>query len=218
MKRIPLIVALTGGIGSGKSSVANMLQEMGASIVDTDEIAHRLTASSAPGAAAIREQFGAHYLLADGALDRARMRELVFADPAAKQKLEAILHPMIRTAVAAAVDAATGPYFVIVVPLLIETGAYRNLADRILVVDCSAEVQIARVMQRSGLAADAVQAIMNSQVGREERLRHADDIVRNEGDLAALRAEVQSLHRRYLALASAARIPPTPPLVVKNVK
>ena len=129
------------------------------------------------------------------------MRELVFSDPAAKQKLEAILHPMIRAEVNAAVKDAHAPYVVIVVPLLIETGAYRDLAQRTLVVDCSEEQQITRVMQRSGLTTGAVRAIMANQVSRAERLAHADDLVRNEADVVALRAGVVALHRKYLELA-----------------
>ena len=198
---MPLVIALTGGIGSGKSTVASILGELGAAIIDTDAIAHRLTAPGQPGARAIGEQFGADYLRADGALDRDRMRQLVFSDPAAKKKLEAILHPMIRAEVNAAVHAAHAPYVVIAVPLLIETGAYRDLAQRILVIDCSEQQQMARVIQRNGLTAEAAQAIMASQVSRAERLRHADDVVRNETDLALLRADVVALHRRYLELA-----------------
>ena len=198
---MPLVIALTGGIGSGKSTVASILGELGAPIVDTDAIAHRLTAPGQPGARAIGKQFGAGYLRADGALDRDRMRQLVFSDPAAKKKLEAILHPMIRSEVNAAVRAAHAPYVVIVVPLLIETGAYRDLAQRILVIDCSEQQQMARVLRRNGFTADAAQAIMASQVSRAERLGHADDVVSNETDLAALRADVVALHRSYLDLA-----------------
>ena len=198
---MPLVIALTGGIGSGKSTVAAILGELGAAIIDADEIAHRLTAPGQSGARAIGEQFDTGYLRADGALDRDRMRQLVFSDPAAKKKLEAILHPMIRAEVKAEVRASQAPYVVIVVPLLIETGAYRNLAQRILVVDCSEQQQVARVMKRNGFTAEAAQAIMASQVSRAERLGHADDVVRNETDLAALRADVVALHRRYLDLA-----------------
>ena len=135
------------------------------------------------------------------------MRQLVFSDPAAKKKLEAILHPMIRAEVDAAVRAAHAPYAVIVVPLLIETGAYRDLAQRILVVDCSEQQQMARVIQRGGLTAAAAQAIMASQVSRAERLGYADDVVRNETSLAALRADVIALHRRYLDLAQGGSSP-----------
>ncbi len=204
---MPPVIALTGGIGSGKSTVASMLGELGACIVDTDAIAHRLTAPGQPGARAIGEQFGAGYLRADGALDRDRMRQLVFSDAAAKKKLEAILHPMIRAEVNAAVRAAQAPYVVIVVPLLIETGAYRDLARRILVVDCSEQQQLARVIKRNGFTAEAAQAIMASQASRAERLGHADDVVRNETGLAALRANVAALHRRYLDLAQGGSSP-----------
>jgi len=210
---MPLVVALTGGIGSGKSSVAAILQELGAVVIDTDEIAHRLTAAGQSGALAVREKFGARFLRADSALDRDRMRELVFADPAARRKLEAILHPLIRAQVAVEVSAAAkrapASYIVIVVPLLIETGAYRDLVQRILVVDCSEELQIARAARRSGLGAAAVRAIIASQTSRVERLAHADDIVSNESDLAALRAAVIALHHKYLELARA-DVPPPP--------
>jgi dephospho-CoA kinase len=203
---MPLVIALTGGIGSGKSSVAGILAELGAAVIDTDEIAHRLTAAGQPGARAVAEHFGAAYLGADGALDRDRMRELVFADRQARQKLEAVLHPMIRAAVgvemAAVAKRGEAPYVVIVVPLLIETGAYGNLARRVLVVDCDEQQQVARVSRRSQLAATAVQAIMATQASRAERLRHADDIVRNDGDLAALRSAVEALHLKYLGLAA----------------
>ncbi len=204
---MPLVIALTGGIGSGKSSVAAILRELGAAVIDTDEIAHRLTAPGQPGARAIGEQFGSGYLRADGALDRDRMRDLVFSAPAAKKKLEAILHPMIRAEVDAAVQAVHTPYVVIVVPLLIETGAYRNLARRVLVVDCGEEQQVARVTRRDGLSADAARAIMASQLSRADRLKHADDIVCNEAGLDALRDEVIALHRRYLDLAGGGSSP-----------
>ena len=206
---MPLVIALTGGIGSGKSSVGDMLAELGAAVIDTDAIAHRLTAAGQPGARAIGEHFGAQYLAADGALERNRMRELVFADPHARQKLENLLHPMIRAEVDAQMSAAAeaaksthAPYIVIVVPLLIETSAYRDRARRVLVVDCDENLQVARVIQRSGLTDDAVRAIMATQVSRTERLRHADDIVHNDGDLAALRSAVEALHRKYRDLAA----------------
>src|SRR5258705_10548545 len=133
------IIALTGGIGSGKSSVAAIFKELGAPIIDTDEIAHQLTAPGQPGARAIGAQFGSGYLREGGALERERMRKLDFSDPEAKKNLEAILHPMIRARVDADVKAARAPYVVIVVPLLLETGAYRELAQRVLVIDCSEE-------------------------------------------------------------------------------
>jgi dephospho-CoA kinase len=205
-----LVIALTGGIGSGKTSVANLLAEFGAAIVDTDEIAHEVTAAGEPGALRIGAEFGTQYLDEAGALDRARMRELVFSDAAAKQKLEAVLHPMIRAEVQARVGnlaqrpRAEVPYIVIVVPLLIETGAYRDLAQRILVVDSDERQQIARVAHRSNLTPAAVGAIMANQVTRTQRLSHADDIVRNDGDLQALREAAAALHRKYLDLAGKA--------------
>jgi len=208
---MPLVIALTGGIGSGKSTVAAIFKELGADVIDTDEIAHQLTAAGQPGARAVRDQFGAAFLRADGALDRDRMRELVFADSLARRKLEAILHPLIRVQVGVEADAAVrrapDSYLVIVVPLLIETGAYRDLAQRILVVDCTEELQIARASRRSGLDAAAVRAIIASQASRAERRSHADDIVTNDADVATLRAAVTALHRKYLALAQAG-VPP----------
>lgn len=199
------VVALTGGIGSGKTTVADLLAQYGAAIVDTDAIAHQLTAPGQVGALAIAAGFGPEYIRPDGALNRDRMRELVFSDSAAKQKLEAILHPMIRAEVdAQTASAAThSPYTVIVVPLLVETGAYRRLARRILVVDCNEEQQVARVMRRSKLSAAEVRAVMAHQVSRADRLARADDVVVNDGDLSSLRAEVSELHTRYLRLASA---------------
>lgn len=202
-----LVIALTGGIGSGKSSVAKILGELGAAVIDTDDIAHALTAAGQPGARRVGQEFGPEYLDADGALDRKRMRELVFADPAARQKLESLLHPLIRAEVQARMGSAAknisarSPYIVIVVPLLIETGAYRELARRVLVVDSDEAQQVARVGQRSGLAPADVKAIMATQVSRAGRLRHADDIVHNDGDLQALRAAVEALHQKYVDLA-----------------
>lgn len=200
---MPLVIALTGGIGSGKSSVAAAFAVLGAAVVDTDAIAHRLTAPGQPGAAKIAAQFGAEYLCQDGSLDRDRMRNLVFADPAARKKLEAILHPLIQVEVEAAVRAARAAYVVLVVPLLVETGAYRELARRVLVVDCSEDEQIARVGLRSGLAAATVRRIMASQVSRAERLAQADDVIVNDSDLATLKYRAAALHRRYLELALA---------------
>ena len=212
---MPLVIALTGGIGSGKSSAARVLEELGAAVIDTDEIAHELTAPGQAGARAIARQFGAGYLAADGALDRKRMRELVFSEPAAKTKLEALLHPMIRAEVSARLHAETtpstgcppAPYIVLVVPLLIETGAYRDLARRVLVVDCDEQQQVDRASLRSALTPETVRAIMANQISRAERLRHANDIVRNEGDLPALRTAVTALHLKYLNLAKNPDVP-----------
>lgn len=194
-------IGLTGGIGSGKSSAAGVFHELGAGVVDTDEIARELTAPGGAAIPGIRGQFGADYIAADGSLDRARMRRLVFGDPASKTALEAILHPLIRERSTARIAAARQPYVLVVVPLLLETGAYRELINRVLVVDCSEEQQIARTMQRSRLTADEVRAIMATQLPRRERLARADDVLHNDGDIAAMRRQVEALHDRYLALS-----------------
>jgi dephospho-CoA kinase len=201
---MPLVIALTGGIGSGKSSVADLLGELGAAIVDTDAISHQITAGGQPGALRIGAEFGADFLRADGALDRERMRKLVFADPAARKKLEGILHPLIRAAVHEAIGAARAPYVVLVVPLLVETGAYRDVTHRVLVVDCSEALQIARVQQRSGLDAATIRSIMDIQASREERLASADDVIVNDADREELGRRTRALHQHYLALAAAA--------------
>jgi dephospho-CoA kinase len=198
------IVGLTGGIGSGKTTVADLFARRGAALVDTDAIAHELTGPQGAAMAAIAAAFGAAVLRPDGGLDRAAMRAVVFSDSSAKARLEAILHPLIRQQSAARCKAATSaPYVLLVVPLLVETGSYRQRADRVLVVDCDESVQISRVMARSGLAADAVKAIMATQASRAERRAVADDVVLNEGGLEALLPQVEGLHLRYLDLAGA---------------
>jgi dephospho-CoA kinase len=198
-------VGLTGGIGSGKSSAADEFAALGAALVDSDAIAHELTRPGGTAIAALRAEFGAEYITAEGALDRARMRALVFGDAAAKRRLEGLLHPLIRQQTAARVAAARGPYVLLVVPLLLETGAYRELVQRVLVVDCSETTQIARTMARSGLTESEVRAIMAAQLPRAERVALADDVITNEGDRAALREQVRALHERYLTLAAASR-------------
>lgn len=204
---MPFCVGLTGGIGSGKSSAARIFDELGAAVVDTDEISHELTRPGGAALAAIRSAFGEEYVAADGGLARASMRRRVFSDAAARRKLEAILHPLIRREVLTRVTAARRPYVMIVVPLLLETGAYRDLIQRILVVDCGEDAQVARTMERSGLAEAEVRAIMAAQAPRAARLAAADDVLLNDGDLTALRRAADALHRRYLALARAVPIP-----------
>ena len=157
-------IGLTGGIGSGKSSAAGLFHELGAGVVDTDQIAHELTGAGGETITAIRSQFGTDYIAADGGLDRGKMRRLVFSDSASKKKLEAILHPLIRRQAAARIAEARQPYVLVVVPLLFETGAYRELVSRVLVVDCTEERQIARTMQRSRLTADEVRAINEKRI------------------------------------------------------
>lgn len=197
-------VGLTGGIGCGKSSAADCFAALGAGVVDTDGISHELTAAGGGAIAALRAEFGDECLTPEGALDRARMRRLVFADPAARAKLESLLHPLIREETRRRATASRAPYVMLVVPLLLETGAYRDAVQRVLVVDCSEETQVRRTMARSALKADEVRAIMSAQLPRAERLEHADDVISNDGDIAALRAQVEALHRRYLELARAA--------------
>ena len=198
------VVGLTGGIGSGKSAAADLFAAHGIAVIDTDAIAHELTAPGGAAMPAIRAGFGDGVVAADGALDRAAMRAIVFTDPAAKKRLEAILHPLIRQESELRCAAAKGaPYLLLVVPLLIESGGYRERADRILVVDCDEAVQISRVMARSGLAGDEIRAIIASQAARAERRAAADDLVLNDGGLDALLPQVAGLHQRFLELARA---------------
>jgi dephospho-CoA kinase len=199
---MPYIVGLTGGIGSGKSAAARVFESLGASVVDTDAIAHELTAPGGAAIAPIRAAFGALYITADGALDRARMRELVFADADKKRELEAIQHPLIRERSRLLAEAAGGAYVVLMVPLLIESRDYRMRYQRILVIDCPEQMQIARAMARSALSADQVRAIMAGQATRSARLEAADDVIDNSGDLAYLERQVAALDRRYLQLAA----------------
>lgn len=195
------VVGLTGGIGSGKSAAAEHFARLGAAVVDTDAIAHELTRAGGAAIPAIRAQFGDAVIAPDGAMDRAKMRALVFADPQAKKRLEALLHPMIRAEAERRIAAARAPYVVLVVPLLVESGNYRSRVQRVLVVDCPEALQIARVVARSGLAPAEVEAIIRSQASREARLAAADDVIDNSGDLAALHKQVEKLHALYLALA-----------------
>jgi len=196
-------VGLTGGIGSGKSTVADCFAALGVPVIDTDVIARELTAPGSAALEAIRSVFGATVMQADGTLDRAALRRRVFADSAARHQLEAILHPRIRQVVEQKLATLSAPYALIVIPLLVETGGYRDVLNRVLVVDCPEAVQIARVMARSGLVHDEIKAILAAQAGRAERLVVADDIIVNAASLEALRAEVAVLHQRYLALAAA---------------
>jgi len=196
-------VGLTGGIGSGKTAAADMFGLLGAAIIDSDAIAHALTAPGGAAIDAIAQQFGVQYIGPDGALDRQRMRERVFGDPSAKVQLESILHPRIRSMAMAQATAAQGlaPYVMFVVPLLIESGNWRNRVDRILVIDCSPATQEARVCARSRLDAALVRAIIDQQARRADRLDAADDVLVNEAPLEQLAARVTRLHRRYCEYA-----------------
>ena len=202
MSETPYVVGLTGGIGSGKSAAADLLAARGALVVDTDQIAHQLTAPGGAAMEPIREAFGNGVVAADGALNRPAMRALAFEDPAARKRLEAILHPMIRAESERQCRAATTPYVVLVVPLLIESGTYRERVRRLCVVDCPEDVQVLRVMQRSGLEERQVRAIMAAQASRAERLAAADDVIDNGGGYEELAAQVARLHAAYLLLAA----------------
>ena len=191
-------VGLTGGIGCGKTTVANQFAELGATLVDTDEIAHALTAPGGAAMGALIDEFGPGFATAEGALDRARMRELVFTHGAAKQRLEAILHPRIRDAALAAAAIASGSYVIFVVPLLIESGTWRARVTRVLAIDCPEQVQIARVMARNAMSEAQVRAIMAAQVTREQRLAAADDVIVNGAGIAELRPQIARLHAEYL--------------------
>lgn len=194
-------VTLTGGIGSGKTTVANMFGELGAALVDTDAIAHRLSAPGGLAIAAISATFGSEFINQDGAMDRARMRTHVFADSAARKKLEAILHPLIRSETAREAAQAQGDYLMLVVPLLVESPDWKKRAARVLVVDCSVETQIARVMLRNQLSRTEVEAIIAVQASRAQRLAAADDVIENDADAAALKPQIARLHAQYVMLA-----------------
>jgi dephospho-CoA kinase len=195
-------VGLTGGIGSGKTTVADLFAAQGVPIVDTDFIAHRITAPNGVAMPLIAKEFGAEFVTADGALDRAKMRALVFSDNSARARLEAITHPLIHAETDRERNAATGPYLIVVVPLLVESGMWKARVDRVLTVDCSVDTQIERVMRRNAFAREQVLAIIDKQATREARLAAADDVIVNENaPLEELAAQVDRLHRQYLALA-----------------
>ncbi|HEY4802473.1 MAG TPA: dephospho-CoA kinase [Paraburkholderia sp.] len=197
-------VGLTGGIGSGKSTVADCFAARGVTIVDTDLIAHRITAPHGVAMAQIAADFGPEFVAPDGSMDRARMRALVFGDESARKRLEAITHPLIRSETERETRDATGPYVIVVVPLLVESGTWKTRVDRVLTVDCSVETQIARVMRRNGFTREQVLAIIARQATREARLAAADNVVVNDtgATLETLAHDVDALHQTYLELAA----------------
>jgi dephospho-CoA kinase len=199
---MPYVVGLTGGIGSGKSVVANAFASLGVEIVDADLLAHRLSAPGQPGYAAIREAFPDVELTPEGEIDRARLRSRVFADPRARVRLEAALHPLIAATAKREIAAWRGPYGVTVVPLLLERGKLASAVDRILVVDCPEDAQISRVVARSGMTPAEVRAIMATQSSREARLAAADDVIDNAGPPEAITPQVARLDARYRELAA----------------
>lgn len=197
------LVGLTGGIGSGKSTVADMFAAHGVRIVDTDLISRQLTQPGGAAITAIRNGFGDDFIAADGSLDRGRMRKLIFAERASRLRLEAILHPLILAQVRQQASLpTTAPYTMIVIPLLFESGGYAEWLHRVIAVDCPEATQIARTVQRSGLDEVTVRAIMAQQLGRTERLQKADDIIRNEGSLDELGKQIAAMHRHLCQLAA----------------
>lgn len=197
---MPFVVGLTGGIGSGKSTVAGAFRALGAITIDTDDISRKLTAPSGNAIPALESYFGSQFIAADGGLDRAQVRLRIFADPDAKKALENILHPMIRSEVDAQIAVSNADYLLLEIPLLAESGAYRNRLMRIIVVDCEEETQIARTVSRSMLSRSEVKAIMASQVTRTERLNLANDIIENDAGLDALQRAVAVVNHRLRLL------------------
>ena len=195
------VVGLTGGIGSGKTRVANVFSEFGATIIDADAIAHQLTAPGGRAITAIRTCFGDDFITPSGAMDRVRMRECVFSDRQKKAALEAILHPMIREEVIRLASEATGPYIVCVVPLLAGNDDWSF--SRILVIDCDEESQIERVMKRDKLSKELIQSIIRQQTSRQQRLAFATDVIQNNAEFDTLRPEILRLHKTYIHLSSA---------------
>ena len=207
-----LKVGLTGGIGSGKSAVAERLQTYGVQIIDADRIAHQLTAAGGHAIAQLIAQFGPDILQADGALDRAKMRAHVFNYPHARKDLETILHPLIRQQMRAAAEQpdATAPYQIYAIPLLVESAAenpdWLNFLDQVIVIDCQPDLQIQRVQQRSGLSENTIKQIIAAQASREQRLTLANFVLHNEHDLSKLWQQVDSLHQSLLQLATKKRV------------
>ncbi len=202
---MPYCVGLTGGIGAGKSSAARQFAALGAGIVDVDDISHALTQPGGAAIAAIRDQFGAEFIAPDASMDRSRMRERVFGDASAKARLEAILHPLINKTAREHATRAIQPYLMLVVPLLLERDAYRDLIRRVAVVDCSEQQQIDRTMRRSAISEAAVRAIMAAQLPRAQRLARADDVLHNDGGEEDLKRQVAALYAYYLTQAEAHR-------------
>lgn len=191
-----LRVGLTGGIGSGKSTVAALFARHGVSIIDTDEIARALAAPGEPAHREIVSAFGREVLGATGEIDRARLRKIVFGDADERRRLEAILHPRIRAEVTARITASRAAYCIVVAPLLIEAN-FTDLVDRILVIDADDSLRLERTKARSGLSETEIQSIMSSQLGRQERLRQANNVITNNSDIAHLEREVTRLHSKY---------------------
>ncbi len=195
-----LVVGLTGGIGCGKSMASKLFSELGIKIIDTDLIAQQFTGSDGLAIDLIREKFGQDFINADGALNRNKMRALVFSDNDARLKLEKILHPLILKETQLQIEQAHSPYIIVVIPLLFEKNDFHHLIQRTLVIDCDEQQQLIRTMTRSQLSEQQVSAIMATQVSRQTRLRNADDIIINDQDINYLKSQVLQLHHKYLSL------------------
>ncbi|OOG59654.1 dephospho-CoA kinase [Rhodanobacter sp. C03] len=199
-----MIVALTGGVAAGKSAVARRFETLGVHVHDADIAAREVIEPGTPGLAAVIDTFGAGVLDASGRLDRRAMRQRVFADPAARQMLEAIIHPLVREWLHEHALAERGPYGLLAIPLLAENIAHYRWVDRVLLVDAPETMQLARLMSRDGIDETLARRMLVQQASRAERLALADDVITNDGDEAALDAAVAELHQRYLALAATA--------------
>jgi len=197
----PLVIGLTGGIGSGKSTCAALFSKLGVPIIDADELAHALVAPGEPALAEIITAFGPEYLAADGQLDRRRLRQQVFAEPASRRRLEAILHPLIRFNIKELVNSVQAPYCIVSIPLLLETGQ-TDLVNRILVIDIPEALQLSRTAARDRLAMGEIRPVLESQANRSERLAAADDVISNAGSQDELAEKIQTLHKKYLSLSA----------------
>ena len=211
-----LVIGLTGGIGSGKSSVGAAFERRSVPVVDVDAIAHELSAPGAAGASAVAAEFGPQALDRHGALDRAWIRQQAFGDIAFRHRLEAVLHPLIGAEARGRLAAWRGPYGLLMVPLLFERGNLLPICDRVLVVDCPEALQIERVRARSGLTEAEVRAIMATQLARDERLARADDVIDNAGPVEAIEPQVEMLDRRYREIAAATLASPAPHRLRQN--
>lgn len=196
------IVGLTGGIGCGKTSTSELFSNLGITVIDTDVIARELTQSGGLAISAIQNSFGNRFVTSDGALDRNKMRNLIFSDYAARLKLEKILHPLILKETISRIKKISSPYAIVVIPLLFETCDYENIIQRVLVVDCDEQLQLSRTIARTNLSAEKVKAIIATQISREVRLQKADDIIINNYDINHLKQQVLDRHNQYLLLSN----------------
>ncbi|TXI16988.1 MAG: dephospho-CoA kinase [Nitrosomonas sp.] len=196
------IVGLTGGIGCGKTSTSELFSNLGITVIDTDVIARELTQSGGLAISTIQNSFGNRFVTSDGALDRNKMRNLIFSDYAARLKLEKILHPLILKETISRIKKISSPYAIVVIPLLFETCDYENIIQRVLVVDCDEQLQLSRTIARTNLSAEKVKAIIATQISREVRLQKADDIIINNYDINHLKQQVLDRHNQYLLLSN----------------